>query len=81
MGLTDVGYSEPTPIQEQSIPEALQGKDILGAAQTGTGKTGAFVIPIIELILRKPSKGTRALILSPTRELAQQIDEQIFALG
>ena len=81
MGLTDVGYSEPTPIQVQSIPEALQGKDILGAAQTGTGKTGAFVIPIIELILRNPSEGTRALILSPTRELAQQIDEQIFALG
>ena len=81
MGLNDVGYSEPTPIQEQSIPEALKGKDILGAAQTGTGKTGAFVIPIIELILRNPSEGTRALILSPTRELAQQIDEQIFALG
>jgi superfamily II DNA/RNA helicase len=81
MGLSDVGYSEPTPIQEQSIPKALEGKDILGAAQTGTGKTGAFVIPIIELILRNPSKGTRALILSPTRELAQQIDEQIFALG
>ena len=81
MGIVDVGYSEPTLIQEQSIPEALQGKDILGAAQTGTGKTGAFVIPIIELILRKPSTGTRALILSPTRELAQQIDEQIFALG
>ncbi|MBO6621029.1 MAG: DEAD/DEAH box helicase [Balneola sp.] len=81
MGLSDIGYSEPTPIQEQSIPQALNGKDILGAAQTGTGKTGAFVIPIIELILRKPSNGTRALILSPTRELAQQIDEQIFALG
>ena len=81
MGLSDIGYSEPTPIQEQSIPEALNGKDILGAAQTGTGKTGAFVIPIIELILRNPSSGTRALILSPTRELAQQIDEQIFALG
>jgi len=81
MGLTDIGYTKPTPIQEQSIPEALQGKDILGAAQTGTGKTGAFVIPIIELILRNPSEGTRALILSPTRELAQQIDEQIFALG
>ncbi len=80
-GLTDVGYSAPTPIQEQSIPEALLGNDILGAAQTGTGKTGAFVIPIIELILRNPKKGTRALILSPTRELAQQIDEQIFALG
>ncbi len=81
MGLSDIGYSEPTPIQEQSIPEALNGKDILGAAQTGTGKTGAFVIPIIELILRNQSSGTRALILSPTRELAQQIDEQIFALG
>jgi len=81
MGLNDIGYSEPTPIQEKSIPEALQGKDILGAAQTGTGKTGAFVIPIIELILRNPSEGTKALILSPTRELAQQIDEQIFALG
>ncbi|XWN38371.1 MAG: DEAD/DEAH box helicase [Balneola sp.] len=81
MGLSDIGYSEPTPIQEQSIPQALEGKDILGAAQTGTGKTGAFVIPIIELILRNPSDGTKALILSPTRELAQQIDEQIFALG
>ncbi len=81
MGLSDIGYKEPTPIQEKSIPEALQGKDVLGAAQTGTGKTGAFVIPIIELILRNPSEGTKALILTPTRELAQQIDEQIFALG
>ncbi len=81
MGLSDIGYKEPTPIQEKSIPEALEGKDILGAAQTGTGKTGAFVIPIIELILRNPSEGTKALILTPTRELAQQIDEQIFALG
>ncbi len=81
LGLKDVGYTEPTPIQEQSIPFALEGKDILGAAQTGTGKTGAFVIPILEKILRNPSKGTKALILSPTRELAQQIDEQIFALG
>ncbi len=81
LGLNDVGYAEPTPIQEKSIPLALQGKDILGAAQTGTGKTGAFVIPIIEQILRAPSEGIQALILSPTRELAQQIDEQIFALG
>lgn len=81
LGLKDVGYAEPTPIQEKSIPLALQGKDILGAAQTGTGKTGAFVIPIIEQILRAPSEGIQALILSPTRELAQQIDEQIFALG
>lgn len=81
-GLSDVGYDKPTPIQEKSIPLALLGKDILGAAQTGTGKTGAFVIPILELILRNPDKeGIKALILSPTRELANQIDEQIFALG
>ncbi len=81
LGLNDIGFSEPTPIQEKSIPPALEGKDILGSAQTGTGKTGAFVIPLIETILRKPSDGTKALILTPTRELAQQIDEQIFALG
>lgn len=80
-GLQDIGFSEPTPIQEKSIPLFLEGKDILGAAQTGTGKTGAFVIPIIERIIKNPSEGTKALILSPTRELAQQIDEQIFALG
>ena len=81
MGLGDIGYTEPTPIQELSIPVILENKDVLGAAQTGTGKTGAFVIPIIQQILENPSEGTKALILSPTRELAQQIDEQIFALG
>lgn len=81
MGLQDIGFSTPTPIQEQSIPIVLDGKDILGAAQTGTGKTGAFVIPILNRILEHPSEGTKTLILSPTRELAQQIDEQIFALG
>tara|TARA_R110000868_G_scaffold304437_30_gene565543 strand:- start:5399 stop:6919 length:1521 start_codon:yes stop_codon:yes gene_type:complete len=81
MGLEDIGYSEPTPIQQLSIPIILNKKDVLGAAQTGTGKTGAFVIPIIQQILENPSEGTKALILSPTRELAQQIDEQIFALG
>ncbi len=81
MGLGDIGYTEPTPIQELSIPIILKKKDVLGAAQTGTGKTGAFVIPVIQQILENPSEGTKALILSPTRELAQQIDEQIFALG
>jgi superfamily II DNA/RNA helicase len=80
-GLRDIGYTEPTPIQEQTIPIILDKKDIIGAAQTGTGKTGAFVIPIIQQILENPSEHTQALILSPTRELAQQIDEQIFALG
>ncbi len=81
MGLQDIGFSEPTPIQEQSIPIILNGDDVLGAAQTGTGKTGAFVIPILNNILQHPNEGTIALILSPTRELAHQIDEQIFALG
>lgn len=81
MGLQDIGFTEPTPIQEQSIPIVLNGTDVLGAAQTGTGKTGAFVIPVLHRILDQPSEGTKTLILSPTRELAQQIDEQIFALG
>lgn len=80
-GLRDIGYTEPTPIQEQAIPIILEKKDLIGAAQTGTGKTGAFVIPVIHQILENPSEHTQALILSPTRELAQQIDEQIFALG
>ena len=80
-GLRDIGYTEPTPIQEQSIPIILEKKDLIGAAQTGTGKTGAFVIPVLHQILQNPSEHTQALILSPTRELAQQIDEQIFALG
>lgn len=80
-GLRDIGYTEPTPIQEQTIPIILDKKDLIGAAQTGTGKTGAFVIPILSQILNEPSEHTQALILSPTRELAQQIDEQIFALG
>tara|TARA_B100000989_G_scaffold298308_1_gene287018 strand:- start:9904 stop:11664 length:1761 start_codon:yes stop_codon:yes gene_type:complete len=81
VGLDDVGFQEPTPIQEQCIPLLLQGFDVLGAAQTGTGKTGAFVIPVLELMLKEKKDHIRTLILSPTRELAQQIDEQIFALG
>ncbi|NBW69873.1 MAG: DEAD/DEAH box helicase [Bacteroidetes bacterium] len=80
-GLNDVGFQEPTPIQEQCIPLLLEGHDVLGAAQTGTGKTGAFVIPVLELMLKEKKDHIRTLILSPTRELAQQIDEQIFALG
>ncbi|MFN1833920.1 DEAD/DEAH box helicase [Balneola sp. MJW-20] len=80
-GLRDIGFESPTPIQEKSIPIILEGSDMIGAAQTGTGKTGAFVIPLLQKILENPSEHTQALILSPTRELAQQIDEQIFALG
>ncbi|SMO40270.1 DEAD/DEAH box helicase [Fodinibius sediminis] len=81
LGLRDLRYEEPTPIQKECIPLILEGRDVIGAAQTGTGKTGAFVIPLLQRIIDEPSDDTQALILSPTRELAQQIEEQIFALG
>ncbi|WP_246043096.1 DEAD/DEAH box helicase [Fodinibius saliphilus] len=81
MGLRDLRYEEATPIQEECIPLILNGQDVIGAAQTGTGKTGAFVIPLLQKIIKNKSEHTQALILSPTRELAQQIEEQIFALG
>ncbi|MDZ7680164.1 MAG: DEAD/DEAH box helicase [Fodinibius sp.] len=81
MGLKDLRYKEPTPIQDECIPLILNGQDVIGAAQTGTGKTGAFVIPLMQKIMNNKSEHTQALILSPTRELAQQIEEQIFALG
>src|SRR5690242_6135412 len=70
------GFEAPTPIQAQAIPHALQGKDVIGAAATGTGKTLAFVLPILERLAGK-TQGPRALILAPTRELALQINEQI----
>lgn len=83
--LAEQGYSNPTPIQEQSIPVILQQKDILGCARTGTGKTAAFAIPIIQLLAEEkskaPVKGIRALILTPTRELAMQIQESFEAYG
>lgn len=80
------GYTEPTPIQEQSIPHILRGKDLLGCAQTGTGKTAAFAIPILQnLVLQQNEDGhnnnIKALILTPTRELAIQIDESFEAYG
>lgn len=81
LGLRDVGYDEPTPIQEKSIPLIMEGEDVIGAAQTGTGKTGAFVIPLMDKILKDRTGHTQVLILTPTRELARQIDEQIFAIG
>jgi ATP-dependent RNA helicase RhlE len=69
-----VGYTEPTPIQEQAIPLALAGRDLIGLAQTGTGKTAAFVLPIVDRLMDGPRR-TRALILTPTRELAAQVEE------
>lgn len=80
-GLRDVQFKEPTPVQVKAIPVVTSGKDLIATAQTGTGKTGAFVIPIMERVLQSERKGVKALILSPTRELASQIDEQIFAIG
>jgi ATP-dependent RNA helicase RhlE len=80
------GYTTPTPIQEQAIPIVLQHKDLLGCAQTGTGKTAAFAIPILQLLYQdrlqhKEQKTIKAIILTPTRELAIQIDESFAAYG
>jgi ATP-dependent RNA helicase RhlE len=80
--VADMGYTRPTPIQAQSIPVILAGRDLIGCAATGTGKTAAFLMPILQRIHDTPRRGgCRALILSPTRELALQIDEQVLALG
>ncbi|MFT0892146.1 DEAD/DEAH box helicase [Pseudochelatococcus sp. G4_1912] len=83
--LTAEGYENPTPIQGQAIPYLLQGNDLLGIAQTGTGKTAAFALPIIDRLLRDkkptPRHGCRALILSPTRELASQIAQSFRSYG
>lgn len=80
------GYTQPTPIQEQSIPTILQGRDLLGCAQTGTGKTAAFAIPMLQLLSKphintKVHKAIKALVLTPTRELAIQIEESFKAYG
>lgn len=80
--LQQEGYTSPTPIQEQSIPILLQGNDLLGCAQTGTGKTAAFSIPILQKLYKTDNKkGIKALILTPTRELAIQIGESFEAYG
>ena len=81
-GVESVGFTNPTPIQEQAIPVALQGRDLLGLAQTGTGKTAAFVLPILHrLATTPPKKGVRCLVLAPTRELAEQIMQTFRELG
>ncbi|MDP2226669.1 MAG: DEAD/DEAH box helicase [Moraxellaceae bacterium] len=74
--LADAGYTEPTPVQQQAIPAALEGKDLIVSAQTGTGKTAAFMLPALSLLAdepRKTGRGPRVLVLTPTRELAQQV--------
>ncbi len=80
-GVQALGYMEPTPIQRQAIPPILQGRDVMGLAQTGTGKTAAFALPILQRLIQRPSRHVRALIIAPTRELAEQIHDTIRALG
>lgn len=80
-GIKDAGYVTPTPIQEKAIPLVLRGGDILGLAQTGTGKTAAFALPILQRLLKGPRRRVRALIVAPTRELAEQIHQAIGDLG
>ena len=80
-GIKELGFVRPTPIQEQAIPPALDGRDLLATAQTGSGKTAAFLLPIVHRLIDKPRRTTRALVLAPTRELAAQILEDLNALA
>jgi len=80
-GLKDLGFVRPTPIQADAIPPALEGRDLLACASTGSGKTAAFLLPILHKLLARPRGKTRALVLTPTRELAAQIVEQLNALA
>ncbi len=80
-GVKEMGFTRPTPIQSDSIPPAMAGRDLLACAMTGSGKTAAFVLPILHRLMGKPRGTTRALILTPTRELAAQIDEHLKQLA
>jgi ATP-dependent RNA helicase RhlE len=80
-GLDNMGYTKPTPIQEQAIPVILNNKDLIACAQTGTGKTAAYILPILQKILHAKHRHLNTLVIAPTRELAQQIDQQIEGFG
>jgi ATP-dependent RNA helicase RhlE len=80
-GVKDLGFTRPTPIQDQAIPPAAAGKDLLACAMTGSGKTAAFVLPILHRLMGKSRRTTRALVLTPTRELAAQINEHLQELA
>jgi len=80
-GVRAAGFHTPTPIQTQAIPPVLEGKDVMGLAQTGTGKTAAFVLPILERLMKGPRGPVRALIIAPTRELADQINKAVADMG
>jgi ATP-dependent RNA helicase RhlE len=80
-GIRELGFTRPTPIQADAIPAALQGRDLLACAQTGSGKTAAFLLPILHRLVERPRRATRALVLTPTRELAAQILEDFNGLA
>ena len=80
-GTKDLGFTRATPIQEQAIPPALEGRDLLACAMTGSGKTAAFLLPILNRLMTKPRGTTRALVLTPTRELAAQIEQHLKELA
>jgi ATP-dependent RNA helicase RhlE len=80
-GIAGLSFTEPTPIQAAALPQALAGRDVLAAAMTGSGKTAAFALPILQKLMAKPRGVTRALVLTPTRELAAQVHEHLRALG
>lgn len=80
-GIAAAGFHAPTPIQREAIPKALEGHDLIGLAQTGTGKTGAFAIPLMSRLMKAQGRAIRALIVAPTRELAEQIQQDIVKLG
>ncbi len=80
-GISDLGFEEPTPIQRSALPPALAGRDVLGCAMTGSGKTAAFVLPILSRLSSRSAPGPRALVLTPTRELAAQVHDHLAQLG
>src|SRR5215471_13693559 len=79
--IRDEGYVQPTNIQRTAIPEILSGRDVIATAQTGTGKTAAFCLPMLELLRRRKGTSLRALVLTPTRELAMQVETSLRAYG
>src|SRR6188768_2831940 len=80
-GVRELGFTRATPIQEQAIPPAMEGRDLLACAMTGSGKTAAFLLPLVHKLMQKPRRTTRALVLTPTRELAAQILEDLTDLA
>src|SRR4029077_18324415 len=79
--IRELGFTRPTPVQQEAIPPALAGRDVLACAMTGSGKTAAFLLPIMQRLLAKRRHRTRALVLTPTRELAAQIDQHLAELA